>query len=79
MLFSTRALENARRVEDTFILVVVVADTVFSKGLENYGVAMKACSNLLRPSFSLEFFASILPMQSVSDISGNGGKMRRNG
>jgi hypothetical protein len=64
MLFSTRALEHARREEDTFILVTVVAGTIFAKGLANYGVAMKACSNSLRQSFSLAFSVSIPPMES---------------
>ena len=64
MLFSTRDLEHARRVEDTFILVVVVKGMNFSKGLTNYGVAMKACSYALRRSFSLSFFISIPLMES---------------
>jgi hypothetical protein len=64
MLFSIRALEHARRVEDTFILAAVVEGRIFAKGLENYRVAMKACSNSLRRSFSLSFFVSIPPMES---------------
>jgi hypothetical protein len=45
MFLSIRALEHARRVEDTFILAAVVACTVFAKGLANSRVAMKARSN----------------------------------
>jgi hypothetical protein len=42
MLFSTRDLYDARRVEDTFILAVVVAGTFIAKGMANSGVVMKA-------------------------------------
>jgi hypothetical protein len=47
MLLSTRALDDARREEDTFILAAVLTDTFFAKGLENSGVEMKASSNFL--------------------------------
>jgi hypothetical protein len=64
MLFSTRDREHARRVEDTFIFVAVVAGTIFSKGLTNSGVARKAYSNSLRRCFILAFFVSICPIES---------------
>jgi len=63
MLFSTRALEDARRVEDTFILAVVVSGMFLAKGLANSRVAMKSSSNSLTQSFSLAFSASIPPME----------------
>jgi hypothetical protein len=53
MLFSIRALEHARRVEDTFIFAAVVEGTIFAKELANFDVAMKACSNSLRQYFRL--------------------------
>jgi hypothetical protein len=64
MLLSTRAIDDARRVDDTFILVAMVAGTFFANGLENFGVAMKASSNSLRQSFSMVFSASIPLMES---------------
>jgi hypothetical protein len=47
MLFSTRDLEHARRVEDNFIFAAVVEGTIFAKRLKNSSVAMKAYSNSL--------------------------------
>jgi hypothetical protein len=50
--------------EDPFNLAAGVEGMVFSKGLENIGVGMKASSNSLIRSFSLALSASIPPMES---------------
>jgi hypothetical protein len=64
MFFSTKALQDVRRIEDPLNLATEVAHTVFAKELANTGVAMKASSNFLIQPFSLAFSASIPPMES---------------
>jgi hypothetical protein len=47
MLFSTRDLQDARRLEDPFNLVAGVEGTVFAKGLENSGVVNESLLKFL--------------------------------
>jgi hypothetical protein len=63
MLFSRKALHDVRRLKNPFNLGAGVANTVFTKGLGNIGVAMKASSNSFTQLLSLAFFASIPPTE----------------
>jgi hypothetical protein len=64
ILFSTYPLQDVSRVEDTFTLGAGVPGMAIAKGSTSNGIGMKASSNSLIQSFSLQFSVSMPPIES---------------